>query len=298
MIGQVLNIIPTTDERNATRTADAAAAVALEATNFALTPPTATAIITNTATQTLMATITPSATITETPAPTDTATPVTPNATITETAVSTAVVFNEAEYIGMLQDGLFIAAGGRDIISVRVADGRANNGERVIIIAYASTETVTDDIVDEVIDLFSAIGATIDANDMDVDSIALIAGDAFGNTAGILTVSVSDLMAFHNGEVNRFELIERANFEDLTVSQSSTSGAVAPSGNSSILTVNPQTYYIASGGARLRSQPNTSGVELTFLNGATAIIVTGMVDGQAVESGNLVWYVTSSPPAK
>jgi|GEM_PF-2866112 len=296
MIGQVLNIIPTTDERNATRTADAAAAVALEATNFALTPPTATVTLTSTNTPTLTATpVTPTgtatitltptstltATITETPAPTRTGATITPSATITETP-------EVAEDVSPLEAAELAAHSGRpEEIQLALVYALIDGVERAgLVYAVSGGDRWTVDVQIE-----TEIGANIlaTAEQLRQSTYATLLS-AFVEFSVILDdrQSVPSDYRFDN---QTDEWVITPLTSAATANASSSSGI--QSTNSDVLVIDPQTYYVASGGARLRNAPNTSGVELTFLNGATAIIVTGMVDGQAVESGNLVWYVTS-----
>ena len=208
IFSQAIGIIPTTEEMNVTRTLEASTQVAANATEgvvqqmtadaqatiIALTPPTATATITDTPIPTA------TATITNTPLPTNTLAP---------TATLTPKPFIASEYQRMLADGLFIAAGGRNIESIQVADGRPNGGERGVIIAYLTTETDEVGYVDEWFDIFSAVAATIRADNLDVDSVTLIAGTPTGQTAGAITVSVGDLLAYHQGELSRSEFLSR-----------------------------------------------------------------------------------------
>ncbi len=117
--------------------------------------------------------------------------------------------FNEDEYIGILSDGLLTLAPNRDIQTIKVADGRANGGERVIIIAYQTIETTEADFLNETINLFRAIGSVISVNDLDVDAISLVAGAQNDNLIGILVVAYDDLMSFHADEISQPVFIER-----------------------------------------------------------------------------------------
>src|SRR5687768_13806165 len=80
-------------------------------------------------------------------------------------------VYGVSDYQQLFQNGLFIAAGGRHIESVRVADGRVNGSERTVIVAYLTTETTDVGYVDEMIDIFQAVAATVQAHDLDIDSV-------------------------------------------------------------------------------------------------------------------------------
>lgn len=125
------------------------------------------------------------------------------------------VAFDEADYVRQLSDGLFILAGGRDVSTIRVADGRAVGGERGVVITYRTTETSQAGYVDEVLDLFSAVAATIRADDLDVDSVTLIAGTPTGAATAILSSTIGDLLAFHRGEISGGEFFTRLSSADL-----------------------------------------------------------------------------------
>lgn len=228
-IGQMFNIIPTAAELNATKTVQAVTqqvalagtADAQSATDAAQTQAaqmTANAQSTTDTIQTQVAQMTINAQATNialTPTATETAssTPtVTPTLTNTPTVTSTPnpAAFNEAEYVRYLDDGLFLLAGGRNIDSIQVADGRPNGGERVIIITYLTTETTEAGLVEEWIDIFSAVAAVIEANRLDVDSISLVMGSgATGEAVGILVSSVADLLAYHKGELTQAAFLLR-----------------------------------------------------------------------------------------
>lgn len=123
-------------------------------------------------------------------------------------SIPTAIpVFNGQEASQQIMDGLSIVAGGRDIESVRVADGRPG-GERAVIVTYLTRESTQVGIIDEVIDIFQGVASSIDAFDLDVDSVALVAGTATGAAAGILTVQVEDLLAFSSGQITRGQFID------------------------------------------------------------------------------------------
>ncbi len=132
-----------------------------------------------------------------------------PVVSATATRPSVVSAFDESEYVGHISDVLFIAAGGRNVQTIRVADGHAKGGERVILVSYLTTESTQPGYVEEWIDLFSAIATAIDIYDLDVDSVALVAGEATGQAAGALVTSVDDLMAFYRGEINRATFLSR-----------------------------------------------------------------------------------------
>lgn len=120
-----------------------------------------------------------------------------------------APIYSEAQYVRDLGNGLSLLAGGRNVDSVRVADGRAAGGERGAIISYLTTESTEVGQVDEIIDLFQAVAATIRANDLDLDSVTLVAGTAAAEATGTFTTSVQDLLAFSNGSITRSTFLNR-----------------------------------------------------------------------------------------
>jgi hypothetical protein len=217
VLAQSLNIIPDPEESRQTRevaqaltstivvateqiqetqasqlTREAVETINTDMTNIALTPipPTATTV--------------PSATITNTRPPTSTTVPRT-----TPPTVAATIAFNEAEYAEDLYNGLFLTAGGRNIDVIRVADGRANGGERSAIITYLTTEVNEVGYVDEWIDIFSGVAATIEANDLDLDSVSLVMGTATGQAVAIIATTTEDLLMFHRGEISRAEFLSR-----------------------------------------------------------------------------------------
>lgn len=202
LAGQALNIIPTAEESGATKTVvvamtDDANRGTQVAINTGMTQ-TAAQEATNIA-------LTPSATVTinDTPVPTATV-------TLTHTPAPPPVpVFDRVTYIQQLTDGLFILAGGRDIVSVDVADGRAQGGERVVLIAYRTAESNQQGYEDEWIDIFRAVAATIKAQELDVDSVTLIVGRADDSTAGTMVAQVEDLMDLLDGRIPREVFFER-----------------------------------------------------------------------------------------
>jgi hypothetical protein len=115
---------------------------------------------------------------------------------------------NDREDAQSIEDTLSVWAGGRNVETVKIANGRPNGGERVVIVAYLSTESTDVGVVDEIFDLLDAIGVAIDAFDIDLDSVGLVAGDAFGNAAGAIAVSVDDLQAFRQGRMSRGTFIK------------------------------------------------------------------------------------------
>lgn len=114
-----------------------------------------------------------------------------------------------------IMDGLSIVAGGRKIEQVAVADGRDKGGERVAIITYTTTESSDAGLVEEVLDIFSGVAASARANDIDLDSVMLIPGNADGKAAGFITTQMDDLMAWHTGDITRAEFLRRLSVTSL-----------------------------------------------------------------------------------
>ncbi len=197
-IGQSLGILPDSTELAQTREARDLP------TRIAAANSTRSAELTATMNARPTVTFTPSATFTAsvTPLPSDTPAP------------TDVPAFNEQDYIDSLGTGLFILAGGRNISSIRVADGRDNGGERVAIIAYASTENTGDAMVSEMLDILSAVGATIDGEALDIDAVSLSIGNAAGQATALISVSVADIQLWRSGELTDDEFAERIQMTD------------------------------------------------------------------------------------
>lgn len=125
------------------------------------------------------------------------------------TATTEVVSRSEIEDAGTISDTLFLQAGGRNVEEVYIADGHANGGERAAIITYLSTETTEIGLVDEFVDIFSAVAVSIRAYNIDLDTVMLVVGDAVGNAVGTVTVSVNDLMDFHYVRITRSQFLDR-----------------------------------------------------------------------------------------
>jgi hypothetical protein len=121
-----------------------------------------------------------------------------PTATLTENVT--------AERIRSL---LNTVAGGRDIRTVYVVDGRDNGGTRGVLIGYVTTEANIDAMVEEVFDILIGVGAAIRANDLDLDEVTMLAADVDENTVAIIVVEVEDLLAWLDGDLTRAELVEQ-----------------------------------------------------------------------------------------
>lgn len=154
----------------------------------------------------------PSRTPRPTRTPTNTRTPtLTRTATVTRTATitktPTAPAFNEAKYVTAISDAL--EATGLDIRTIKVADGRKNGGVRSAIITYVTYGTQTSDFAREWGLLFRTVGLSIEDNDLDLDEVAIVVGLPNGKAAAMLVAQASDLHAFHLGEIDAIEFLNR-----------------------------------------------------------------------------------------
>lgn len=89
-----------------------------------------------------------------------------------------------------------------NISSVQIADGRANGGERGVIISYTSTANNEFDLAEEWGAIFTYTGATIQDRSMDLDAVTLVIGDERGDAVAIVVGYVDDLMAYMNGDMD------------------------------------------------------------------------------------------------
>lgn len=64
----------------------------------------------------------------------------------------------------------------------------------------------------------------------------------------------------------------------------------ATSSGLNVLNTTPETYYAGTGGANLRSCPETSCSRVGSIGSGEGVTVNGMVDGDAVDTGNKIWY--------
>jgi|GEM_PF-6096339 hypothetical protein len=144
-------------------------------------------------------TATPTPTRTPTPRPQPTRTPV----------PATSQTLNDTADSRTIRNGLTMFASDRNIISAEVVNGRPNGGERAVLIAYRTTETTDAGFLEEWLDIYFAVGVTIDAQELDVDSVSLIAGTRAGAAAGILVADTDDLLAWCRGRLSDTAFINR-----------------------------------------------------------------------------------------
>lgn len=157
---------------------------------------------------TRVATNTPTHTPTRTPTPRPINTLLIPTARpVTATQKPQVNNASDQKDANTISDTLFILAGGRNVEIVRVVDGRPNGGERTAMIAYLTTESTTVGAVDEILDIMDAVAVAIDTDDLDLDYVQLILGDAFGNAVGTAGTSVANLLAYHAGRISRGQFL-------------------------------------------------------------------------------------------
>lgn len=165
-------------------------------------------------------TVYPTATITETPTPT-----ITPTITMVPNATVTARPASLAKPPEVLIKDAIDRVDGIDVLSVQVADGRANGGERVAIIAYTTQTTDPDLLITEMGTLLGALAVTFIQNDLDIDSVSIIIGPTKDIVAGIATVQASDVINYGNGIITLTQLFAAMEFTSMTDTSTSSSGA-------------------------------------------------------------------------
>jgi hypothetical protein len=95
-------------------------------------------------------------------------------------------------------------------LSVRVSDGRANGGERVITIAYIVGSIDADRMRTEIHQIFLSTGVIVLNEGLDVDSVALILGEPTTRAGlGAFVASAADVRLFINGELTTEEFEDR-----------------------------------------------------------------------------------------
>lgn len=115
----------------------------------------------------------------------------------------------DREDAGHIRDFLAFGAGGRNIEYVVVVDGRPNGGTRSAQVGYFSTESTENGIVEEMFDILDEVyGASIQYN-IDLDEVALLVGDAFGNAVAMVAIDMDDLVAFKRGSLTRSQFLGR-----------------------------------------------------------------------------------------
>ncbi|MBU4273851.1 MAG: hypothetical protein KJ907_07085 [Actinobacteria bacterium] len=102
------------------------------------------------------------------------------------------------------------ASGNVNIGSARIADGRAKGGERLAIITFVPEGPVGSEGYYQDLGLIwgYVIGAQNEMN-ADIDSVAVIVGDAAGNAVQTITLGVSDILAWYNGQISDEDFFSR-----------------------------------------------------------------------------------------
>jgi uncharacterized protein YraI len=128
--------------------------------------------------------------------------------TITSVQIPNSPTFDEASYIAAINSKL----GLRNIVSVRVADGRPKDGERVAIIAYITTNASAPNFVNEWVGFYTDIAAAIRDYQLDIDRVDIIIAISPDVVLGTLDATVADIMAYSNGQIDRATFIARISF--------------------------------------------------------------------------------------
>jgi hypothetical protein len=102
-----------------------------------------------------------------------------------------------------------------DIQDVRIADGRANGGERSVIVSYNSSASNEFQLSAEWLSLFDAIDEAIDYHHIDLDAFSIIVGNQQGQATLVIAGSVDDLDAFINGRITSEQFFDRLSMTDL-----------------------------------------------------------------------------------
>lgn len=126
--------------------------------------------------------------------------------------VATSTATSDQAQTRDLIDTVMALAGGRNIYSIQITDGRANGGERSVFITYLTTESTEAGFVDEWIDLLEAVAHSLDFDDVDADTVALLMGSPSGVTLGLLSISAADTVAYYRGEMSRAAFILKLEF--------------------------------------------------------------------------------------
>lgn len=135
---------------------------------------------------------------------TPTRTPAPPTATVDTTAE------DERDIINMIRGATDI-----DVVSVEIADGRANGGERVAIITYRSTAITDADLGGEWGSIFGAVYNAVILDSIDIDAVSIVIGNQNGNAIGIVATSMDDLEAVMNNRITFEEFYRRLSITDL-----------------------------------------------------------------------------------
>jgi hypothetical protein len=95
---------------------------------------------------------------------------------------------------------------GLNDVSTRIGDGRANGGEKVLVLSYRSFATGTNDLASETAKIVGAFIGTVKTG-FDCDSLMTVVGTANGGTAGTWYCTKEWKDSYLNGEMNDDALI-------------------------------------------------------------------------------------------
>lgn len=146
---------------------------------------------------------------TNTPAATDTPDVTnTPNATDTPDVTNTPVATDTAT---VPDDGITAAAievvAGVDVTSLQVADGRAEGGERVMIVSFVVDPA--GDVGEQVWATMLAAWGAAESEGRDIDVLSLVYGTSAAATSAIVTVQADDVRLYLGGALTADEFVER-----------------------------------------------------------------------------------------
>ncbi|MCA9885578.1 MAG: hypothetical protein KC708_21520 [Anaerolineae bacterium] len=117
--------------------------------------------------------------------------------------------------VDQVADSVSVWAGGRNVEQVRYLDASDNDGERGIFITYLTQESTEAGIVDEWIDLFEAVGTSVGAHDLDIDSVVLIMQSSSGRDLGVIIADVIDIRLYQRGTLTRGRFLDTLDISGL-----------------------------------------------------------------------------------
>lgn len=154
----------------------------------------------------------PSAIPTITTAPTQTPVPPTQAPVLPTQTPAPTSTWTQDEKAILVKTALVSQIG---IANVQIADGRANGGERSIIVTYTSTATDEAELISEWGYIFGVVGGAQTDFNIDADTLSIIIGDSSGITVGIVVANMQDILDFIDGSITSDEFFSRLQFTDL-----------------------------------------------------------------------------------
>lgn len=91
-------------------------------------------------------------------------------------------------------------------VSTRIGDGRANGGEKVLVLSYRSFATGTTDLATETAKIVGAFVGTVKSG-WDCDSLMVVVGTSSGGTAGTWYCTKEWKYAYLDGQLDDSTLI-------------------------------------------------------------------------------------------